>query len=239
MIDDLSLAYDLGIPPARPSLLGIVGSRAYGLDTPESDTDWLGVFVAPLRHVLSIRWNAHKETLVRHNPHDLCLHEVGKFCRLALAANPTILELLWLPEYETQDMVGRKLVGRRSAFLSNRVRKTYGGYARQQVERLIARGDGSFGSDLRKRREKHARHCFRLLIQGTDLLRYGEIRLRLDAREIQLVTAVSKLSDEKLLGAFAEYDDVLQNTLSVLRDEPETDKVDDMLYSIRTHWSPL
>ena len=36
-------------------LEGVVGSTAYGLNTPESDIDTAGIFVAPLEEVLGLR----------------------------------------------------------------------------------------------------------------------------------------------------------------------------------------
>lgn len=44
--------------PDRVVLEGILGSRAYGLGTERSDTDRLGVFVAPTREILGLRWGA-------------------------------------------------------------------------------------------------------------------------------------------------------------------------------------
>lgn len=164
-------------------LQGVVGSTAYGLATPESDIDRLGVFQVRTSELLGL--HPPKESRVSTNP-DVTHHELSKFLRLCLANNPTVMELLWLDEYEVMTPLGERLINARQWFLSQRVRKTYGGYARQQYERLVRRGDGSFSADTRKRTEKHARHCYRLILQGTHALRTGELRVRMTSDEVQM-----------------------------------------------------
>jgi predicted nucleotidyltransferase len=61
--------------------------------------DRLGVFVAATRAMLGL--STPPETLVSAGPDqdtDVALHEVGKFVRLAAVCNPSVLELLFLPE---------------------------------------------------------------------------------------------------------------------------------------------
>jgi len=79
-------------------LEGIVGSTAYGLATPESDIDKLGIYIQPTEDFYGLKlWTEKDFSIVTTNP-DRTLHELGKFCRLALKCNPTITELLWIPE---------------------------------------------------------------------------------------------------------------------------------------------
>jgi predicted nucleotidyltransferase len=161
-------------------LSGIVGSTAYGLAGPDSDVDRLGVYAVPTQDLFGL--HPQKESKVTTDP-DVTLHEAAKFCRLALGGNPTIMELLWLPEelYETRSALGDRLLDIRRAFLSGRrVRDAYFGYASQQFHRLKNRGDGSFSADTRKRTAKHARHLARLLHQGRTLYETGELIIRLD-----------------------------------------------------------
>jgi hypothetical protein len=120
-------------------LAGIVGSTAYGLATPDSDIDRLGVFAAPTRSLLGLR--TPRESIVTTAP-DRTLHEARKWCDLALGGNPTVMELVWLPDdlYETRTPFGDELIGIRSAFLSaKRVRDAYLGYATQQFRKLERR----------------------------------------------------------------------------------------------------
>jgi hypothetical protein len=155
-------------------LQGIVGSTAYGLAGPHSDVDRLGVFAAPTRSFHGLHPPIGREaTEVVHEPADLTRHEARKYCLLALAANPTVLELLWLPGYEIRTPLGDALVAIRRAFLSApRVREAYLGYAEQQFTRLRNKGAD-------RRTPKHARHLLRLLHQGEQLYGTGELAVRL------------------------------------------------------------
>jgi hypothetical protein len=169
-------------PPTRILLAGIVGSTAYGLARAGSDIDRLGVFAAPTEQVISLRGLPAAEQTVRVD-NDTSYHEARKFAALALAVNPTVTELLWLPPdlLEIRTPLGDALTGIRAAFLSStEVQHSYRDYATAQFRRLRNRGDGSFSSDTRKRTAKHARHLARLLTQGRQLYATGELTLRLD-----------------------------------------------------------
>jgi uncharacterized protein len=161
-------------------LQGIVGSTAYGLSTPDSDVDRLGVFAFPTQALHGLHCPAPTHTTTKP---DATWHEAGKYAKLMLGGNPTAFELLYLPDefYEIRNPLGDDLINIRSAFLSaKRVRDSYLGYATQQFRKLEKRADGTFSSDTRNRTAKHARHLFRLLDQGSELYRTGWLRVRLD-----------------------------------------------------------
>ena len=172
---------DTGKPEAPPNVLlaGIVGSTAYGLDTADSDVDRLGLFAAPTEKLLGL--HPVQQSVVSVKP-DATFHEAGKFAALALKVNPTITELMWLPDdlYETRTELGDGLIAIRSRFLSQKaVRNAYLGYATQQFRKLENRGDGSFSADTRKRTAKHARHLYRLCTQAIILWQTGRLTVRL------------------------------------------------------------
>jgi predicted nucleotidyltransferase len=166
--------------PPNVLLSGIVGSVAYGLDTEDSDVDRLGVFAAPTEALVGLR--PPNPSVVSSKP-DVTYHEAGKFATLLLKTNPTVTELLYLPDdlYEVRTPLGDDLIAIRSAFLSRTyVRNAYLGYASSQFRRLEDRGDGSFSADTRKRTAKHARHLLRLLVQGLELYETGVLTVRLE-----------------------------------------------------------
>lgn len=164
--------------PGTVLLSGVVGSTAYGLDTPDSDTDRLGIFAAPTVAFHGLR--KPEESHVTTHP-DATFHEAAKWVRLALGGNPTVTELVWLDAWEVRTPLGEELISLRTALLSaKRVRDAYLGYATQQFRKLEGRGDGSFSADTRKRTSKHARHLHRLLQQGSGLHRTGRLAVRLD-----------------------------------------------------------
>jgi predicted nucleotidyltransferase len=98
--------------------------------------------------------------------------EVEKFVRLALQANPNILETLWSPVVLHSDETGEELRRIRTAFLSRHLYRTYSGYVLSQF-RLMKRG---FATD-RRYKPKHAMHLIRLLHSGIHALRDGDIRV--------------------------------------------------------------
>jgi len=109
----------------------ISGSRAYGLDTPQSDTDIRGVFILPQEQIYglgSIEQIADKKN-------DIVYYELGRFIHLLVKNNPNILELLATPEDKI--LVKHPVFDRLSPeiFLSKQCRNTFGGYALAQINK--------------------------------------------------------------------------------------------------------
>jgi len=72
----------------------ISGSKAYGLDTPTSDTDIKGVFVLPK----SKYYGLHYVPQINNETNDIVFYELGRFMELLSQNNPNILELLNTPD---------------------------------------------------------------------------------------------------------------------------------------------
>ena len=216
-------------------LQGVVGSTAYGMATEASDVDVYGVFVVPTIDLVGLE--KPLESIVATNP-DITSHELGKFARLALNCNPSVLEVLWLDNYEVCTRSGGSLIDCREAFLSKaRVRDAYFGYATQQFARIKSRGDNSFSSDTRKRTAKHARHLMRLLSQGIDLYKTGILQVRVAPdrvaafREFGERVAGGDLStaEEVLALAKVEWD----QAACALPSSPDRFTIDKLLRNIR------
>lgn len=162
----------------------IVGSRAYGLDEPGSDTDRRGIYVAPPE----LDWSLEgaPEQIERDETQE-CYWELRKFLRLALRGNPNILECLYTPLVEHASPLARELIEMRSAFLSKRVYETYCGYAVSQLRKLER--------DQRTRgaiRWKHAMHLVRLLLAGIGVLRDGVVPVSVDPRYRDRLLAIRR-----------------------------------------------
>jgi uncharacterized protein len=129
---------------SRSILVGLVGSHAYGLNHADSDLDYRGVFIAPKSYYLGNgkieQWDggwAEPGILdFLDDSKDTVLYELRKYLHLAAAANPNILELLWLSSYPLTTPVGRKLVANRHLFLSKKVKHTFSGYAMAQIRKI-------------------------------------------------------------------------------------------------------
>lgn len=224
-------------PPENVLLSGIVGSVAYGLDTEDSDVDRLGVFAARTEKLLGL--HPVQQSVVSSKP-DATWHEAGKFASLALKVNPTITELLWLPDdlYEVRTGLGDDLRLLRHCFLSRKaVRNAYLGYATQQFRRLENRGDGSFSADTRKRTEKHARHLYRLHAQGIMLWETGRLTVRLPHGDAVLCRAFGEqvaagdVEAGRKVIEWAEH--VFGTSRTPLPEKPDESAVEDWLQDVR------
>ncbi|NUR25647.1 MAG: nucleotidyltransferase [Catenulispora sp.] len=214
-------------------LRGVVGSTAYGLAGPESDIDRLGVFASPTAALLG--FHPPRESVVTHDP-DVTLHEAGKYCRLALSANPTAIELLWLESYEIATPLGEALVGIRSAFLSGpRVSEAYLGYGSQQLSRLAHKR--RTGNWIDRRVDKHARHMLRLIDQGLALYETGVLPIRLADperyHEFGRRVADDASTAESVLAHARER---FAAARTVLPDRPDEATVERWLLDVRRHY---
>lgn len=157
----------------------VVGSRAYGLDEPDSDTDRRGVYLPPA----DLHWSLYGvPAQIEREGTQECHWELGNFLVMALKANPNVLETFWSPIVERSTPLGEELVAMRGAFLSRIVYQTYNGYTLSQFRKLE--------QDLRTSGEikwKHAMHLVRLLLSGIAVLRDGAVQVRVTEHRDRLL----------------------------------------------------
>lgn len=219
-------------------LSGVVGSTAYGLAHADSDVDILGVFAAPTQDLVGLRQPS--DSVVTKDP-DTTFHEARKFCRLVLNGNPSVTELLWLPDelYMARTALGDELIGIRSAFLSaTRVRSAYFGYAVSQFGRLRKRGNGTFSPDTAKRTAKHARHMYRLLLQGFELWSTGTVTVRLEdpgaAREFGEIVESGDIEYAEF--TLVRFEGMYNSATCALPEHPDESTIEDWLQRVRKHY---
>jgi len=109
----------------------ITGSKAYGLDTAQSDTDVRGVFVLPKEMYYSLDYIAQ----VANETNDIVYYELKKFMELLAKNNPNILEMLGVPK---QFVLQRHPIMDRlkeNIFLSKLCEKTFANYAYTQIKK--------------------------------------------------------------------------------------------------------
>jgi len=206
----------------------VVGSRAYGLDGPDSDTDRRGVFLAPA----DAFWRLDPPPTHRDGPRPEEFHwELARCLSLGLSANPTVLEVLWSPLVETLTPVGRRLLDVRGALLSTRVADTYGRYADAQLAKLAsarARGEPV--------RWKQAMHMLRLLRAGASVLRTGEVLVDVSPWRDDLLAVRSGAVpwDDVVARAAALRDDLGRALAETpLPAEPDRATVEEFLLDVR------
>jgi len=163
----------------------LVGSRAYGTATEDSDVDKRVVYAHRTRELLSVdgrggcplkdtRWDEKHPG----GDEDVTGWEVGKFVKLALSCNPTVLEVLWAPDYSEPHYQGTKLRRIRQAFLSrDRVFESFRGYASNQAKKMFFEPGAGIWT---VRNWKFAEAYLRALYQGVILLRTGELPVKLE-----------------------------------------------------------
>lgn len=110
------------------------GSRAYGLQRPDSDTDYKGIIVGPASWYHG--YLGGPEQIEKSSDH--VLYEIRKFFRLAAASNPTVTEILWVDpdDHRTVTKAGERLLQAKRIFLTRQVKSTFSGYAISQLKRI-------------------------------------------------------------------------------------------------------
>jgi predicted nucleotidyltransferase len=116
------------------------GSRLYGTNGPDSDTDYRAVCMAPLQVAWGIAYNF--DSKIEHDKTtglDMETHELGKFLKLAGECNPNVIELLYVPSSKVHivdPMFQKYVLINRDIFLSKRAEYTFKGYAHAQLKRI-------------------------------------------------------------------------------------------------------
>jgi len=157
----------------------VTGSRAYGLEVDESDTDYRGIFLPSAE----AHWSLYgvPPQFERHETQEH-YWELQRFLVLALKANPNVLECLYTPLVERATPLASELLEMRASFLSRLVYPTFNGYVMSQFKKMHA--------DLRNAGQvkwKHVMHLIRLLIAGVRILSEGWVPVRIEEHREQLL----------------------------------------------------
>jgi predicted nucleotidyltransferase len=203
-----------------------VGSRAFGLATDDSDDDLRGIYLPPAR----LHWSLFKlpEQLEQADEgKDEVYWELEKFLKLALKANPNVLETLWTPLVLHADEVAGRLRDLREIFLTRYLYKTYSGYVLSQFRRM-ANAHARTG----KYKAKHAMHLIRLLYSGIEALRSGRIRIDVGEHRDELLTIkAGALSFEQARDRALALDRAFQEAYrhTTLPEQPDYRRADEFL----------
>lgn len=112
----------------------ISGSKAYGLNTPRSDTDLKGVYYLAKAQFYGL----DHVSQISNESNDEVYYELGRFVELLIKNNPNILEVLASPDdcvLYKHPIMDRLHI---SMFLSKLCKETFAGYALTQIKK--ARG---------------------------------------------------------------------------------------------------
>ena len=206
----------------------VIGSRAYGLDDDQSDTDRRGFYLPPAE----LHWSLYgvPEQLENEETQE-AYWEIQKFIVLALKANPNVLECLYCPIVELATPLAQELLAMREAFLSKLVFQTYSGYVASQFKKMQ--------TDIRNQgrvKWKHVMHLIRLLISGIDVLREGQVIVEVGEERDKLLaikrgeTSFAE-ADAWRMRLQVEFERAFQQT--ALPDRPDYERVNEFLIHAR------
>lgn len=152
----------------------LVGSRAHGLESIESDYDWRGVFVLPLiEHLSPFRKVTNNSWF--EGDEDNTAYELTHFIKGCCQCNPNMLEVVFSPEFTVSPFggLGHKIIANRHKFLdAQRIFDSHRGYAQNQYKKM-----NLFEPDART--PKFAVAYIRALHNGAELLRTGHLDIKL------------------------------------------------------------
>ena len=228
-----------------------VGSTAHGtgLDGVE-DYDEMGVYIPPWQEWVGVSPRQLPETITyrpgrgpedRSGPgdYDLVVHDARKFARLAATGNPSILMALYGPTRFVEPL-GKDLLRLRDAFMSDRARRQFLGYAKAQRERLLGIRGGRHTNRPELEAEhgydtKYAMHMVRLGIQGREYMTTGQISSPVPPGDRELLLAIRRgeLKLDSVLALAEENEAAL--SIMVGRPEPEWARIDQWLSACYFH----
>ncbi len=117
--------------PGKIILNSLAGSHAYGLNTPESDDDYRGVFVAD-KHLF---YASNYPLEVSDESNDQSFFELSKFAQLLSKNNPTVLEFLGYSNRFIKEEHPLFSLFKPQDFLTKQCQNSYVGYALGQIRK--------------------------------------------------------------------------------------------------------
>ena len=248
---------------------GVHGTSVHGQD----DRDEMGICLEPPEHVTGVArvpagagpgapeipfeqyqrhtaWDRPGGLANRSGAGDLdvVVYSARKWARLALAGNPTVLLLLFVPDAEVvhRDEVGAELVAAADRFVSRRAAARFLGYLQTQKRAMT----GEVGAHTNRPElvaahgydTKFAMHALRLGLQGVELLTTGRITLPVPEPDRERLRAVRR-GEVPLADVVAAVDDAEERLLALhsspaVPPEPDRAWVDGWLHrSHLAYWS--
>lgn len=147
----------------------VSGSRAYGLENPQSDWDIRGITHIPEEYFYG--FNSFEQC--DNQKKDVIYYSLKKFMSLCLKNNTHALEMLFVSDKSINYMhpLIEEIFQERKAFLSKRIAYTFGRYAFQQVKLAFTKKANNTG-----RQELIQKHGFdtKMLVHSIRVLRMGK-----------------------------------------------------------------
>lgn len=217
----------------------VVGSRLHGLHRPESDWDYRGVYLSPLKDVLSPFKTLKNTSWIEGNIDDTS-YELASFCKEATKGNATILEVFFSdqvvetsPIAEIMRQNSYKFMDTKHFIMASR------GYAHNQWNKFY--NFESAGEKGQERTAKFAVAFLRVMWQCEQFLLTGEFKCNLEESDIfPLLKQIKPLTVDEIqpyLGKVIETMSDLNMRLSVAESKskfidmkPDLEWIEEFIY---------
>ncbi len=251
-----------------------VGSGVHGTSiTGQDDRDEMGICLEPAEYVTglarvpagtdageaTVEFEQYERHTVWDEPGglanrsgagdlDVIIYSARKWCRLALAGNPTVLLPLFVPDQEVmfRSEAGAELVSNAHCFVSRLAADRFLGYLQSQRAAMT----GEVGAHTNRPElvaehgydTKYAMHALRLGIQGVELLSTGRITLPVPEPSREYLRSIRRgeVPVDDVLAAIdqAEAELLRLQTSAAVPAQPDRLWVDQWLHrSHSTYWS--
>ncbi len=120
--------------------LSKAGSLLYGLHTPNSDEDYIGIFIASDDYYLGLNTVKELNFSIKEKNIEIKLYELKNFVKLAMQNNPNIIELLFVNPYHHLLYLseeGKLLLDHKNLFPTKEAYNRFMGYAISQKHKMV------------------------------------------------------------------------------------------------------
>lgn len=236
----------------KPLFASVTGSKLYGTNTPESDTDFKGIALPDVDQLIGLNNFEQQEY---HNEHDDgpekaegTLWAFEKYIRLCLKGNPTVIEVAFTdPKFhrfttplglEIMEFVQKNM-------LTKHLFKPYSAYHFAQMRKLQSKQrEGKRKAVVEEHGfdPKFAMHAYRLARQAVIVMREGTLRPTLDPEDKEVAMRIragkEHFTQETVLELLLKVDVEMKEAYDVspLPDKPDFHAANDFVMDVHLRY---
>lgn len=216
----------------------LVGSRLHGLENEQSDYDYRGIHISPLRAVLSPFRKVSNTNWIEDDV-DNTSYELADFCKQATSGNATILEVFFSNKILEDSRITKIMRKNWKKFIdTDRVVMASRGYATNQLNKMQLFDD--IGVKDQRRTSKFAIAYCRVLWQCSEFLKTGEFPCQITDPDLKqfLLKIKAGWKDEYIpecTERFAKLQaDVTENWKTATKLKPDIEWIESFIYMAYT-----